>query len=197
MFSTKSRAGKLIAIEGEGRWGDSVEVADRIVSAMKAAYVPCIRVTSLGDGPIAMIIKQIKIGRIVAPREVGAKFHWQTMALLHAADRRDLVQTVVAPAIEEGTHVVVDQWIYSDMETFGSKPLLRNWVQEINRFSPNPDLTLVVTPWFRLTMDDRVQRHMEVSEFDGGMLVESDGTCGDVVAECLEHIAGIIGVELG
>jgi dTMP kinase len=66
-----------------------------------------------------------------------------SVALLFAADRLDHLTRRVKPALNEGTTVISDRYVYSSMAYQGSL-LEPAWVSTINGLARKPDLTLYV-----------------------------------------------------
>ena len=66
-----------------------------------------------------------------------------SVALLFAADRLDHLTRRVNPALEEGSTVISDRYVYSSMAYQGSL-LDPDWVSTINGMARKPDLTLYV-----------------------------------------------------
>ncbi|MEM3745475.1 MAG: dTMP kinase, partial [Candidatus Bathyarchaeia archaeon] len=63
-------------------------------------------------------------------------------ALLFAADRIDHVEREIKPMLNEGKIVVSDRYIYSSLAYQGAAGLDINWIMEINKMAPKPDLAI-------------------------------------------------------
>ena len=67
----------------------------------------------------------------------------EAVALLFAADRLDHLARRVEPAMERGEIVISDRYVYSSLAYQGSL-LSPEWVQRINQYAREPDLTVYV-----------------------------------------------------
>lgn len=67
----------------------------------------------------------------------------RALALMFAADRLDHIATEVEPALAAGTIVLSDRYLMSSW-AYQSLDCDPQWVREINRFAPWPDLTFVI-----------------------------------------------------
>jgi len=65
-------------------------------------------------------------------------------ALLFAADRLDHAENVIKPMLEKRMIVVSDRYVYSSLAYQGAAGLDLEWIMEINRFSPVPDLAVYI-----------------------------------------------------
>ena len=68
----------------------------------------------------------------------------ETEALLFAADRYDHVKNVIEPAIRRGHIVFSNRYFYSTLAYQGSMGVDLDWIREINRFAPKPDLAVLL-----------------------------------------------------
>lgn len=88
------------------------------------------------DNPIGRILKKSLCGRFYLPVE--------TEALLFAADRMQHVYKVIKPAIESGKIVITERYVYSSFAYQNARGLPMKWLEEINRWAIEPDLTLII-----------------------------------------------------
>lgn len=72
----------------------------------------------------------------------GETCDMRTLALLSAADRRWHLQSVVQPALAQGTHVVTDRYLYSALAYFTVRGLDPGYVRALNAPLPEPDVTV-------------------------------------------------------
>ncbi len=63
------------------------------------------------------------------------------LALLFAADRLDHLTAEVNPKLDQGTHVVMDRYVYSSL-AYQSLQCDLPWVAHINSHAPEPDLII-------------------------------------------------------
>ena len=68
----------------------------------------------------------------------------ETEALLFAADRYDHVKNVIEPAVKRGHIVFSNRYFYSTLAYQGSMGVDLDWIREINRFAPKPDLAVLL-----------------------------------------------------
>jgi dTMP kinase len=112
----------------------------------------------------------------------------ETEALLFAADRFEHVKTVIEPALRRGRIVISDRYLYSSLAYQGAGGLDLDWIREMNRFAPKPDIGILldILPEFSLQRVDRRKTVFEVSDYlrkvrniylklvEGGELVRVD-----------------------
>ncbi|MEM2117672.1 MAG: dTMP kinase [Candidatus Bathyarchaeia archaeon] len=65
-------------------------------------------------------------------------------ALLFAADRFEHVKDVILPALDEGSIVVSDRYVYSSMAYQGASGLDLKWIEMINKHAIRPNLALFI-----------------------------------------------------
>ncbi len=87
------------------------------------------------DGPIGKILREMASMRDVEPR---------VEALLFAADRLHHVSEVINPLLSKGYIVVSDRYIHSSLAYQSETTGQPNWVKEINRFAPQPNLAILL-----------------------------------------------------
>lgn len=66
--------------------------------------------------------------------------------LLFAADRAEHVQEIIAPALENGQIVISDRFALSTFLYGKAQGLDEQWLRDLNRTFPVPDLTIVTLP---------------------------------------------------
>jgi dTMP kinase len=91
----------------------------------------------------------------------------ETEALLFAADRFQHVNTIIEPALKRGRVVISDRYIYSSLAYQGAGGLDIDWIREMNRFAPKPDIAILldILPEFSLKRVNRRKTVFEVSDF--------------------------------
>ena len=91
----------------------------------------------------------------------------ETEALLFAADRFEHVKTVIEPALRKGRIVISDRYLYSSLAYQGAGGLEVDWIREMNRFAPKPDLGILldILPEFSLQRVNRRKTVFEVSDY--------------------------------
>ncbi len=68
----------------------------------------------------------------------------QVDALLFAADRVEHAYSVVGPALEKGFIVLCDRYLESSLAYQSAEGLDLDWLLNINRYAPKPDLTIIL-----------------------------------------------------
>lgn len=124
--------GVLIAVEGLDGSGQSTQVA-LLASALRDAGVPVHATKEPTENRIGSLVQAALRG------EWGADA--RTLQLLFAADRSHHVAEAIVPALEEGSVVVTDRYLFSSL-AYGSLDLDRAWLETVNRAVPLPDATI-------------------------------------------------------
>ena len=111
-----------------------------------------------------------KIGTFIRSygEETGDRFTLETETLLFAADRYEHVKRVITPALERGSIVISDRYVYSSIAYQGATGIDLDWIREMNRFAPRPDLTILldITAEHSLErVNDRAKTVFERSEY--------------------------------
>jgi dTMP kinase len=91
----------------------------------------------------------------------------ETEALLFAADRFEHVKTVIEPALRRGRIVISDRYLYSSLAYQGAGGLEVDWIREMNKFAPKPDLGILldILPEFSLQRVNRRKTVFEDSDY--------------------------------
>jgi dTMP kinase len=98
----------------------------------------------------------------------GDRFTLETETLLFAADRYEHVKQVIAPALERGNVVITDRYFYSSIAYQGATGIDLEWIREMNRFAPRPDLGILldIRPEHSLErVNNRAKTVFEVSDY--------------------------------
>lgn len=139
----------------------------------------------------------------------GDRFTLETETLLFAADRYEHVKQVIAPALKKGMVVISDRYFYSSIAYQGATGIDLDWIREMNRFAPRPDLGILldILPESSLErVNDRAKTVFEVSDYlrkvrdiylgmvERGELVrvEADRSRGEVGATIRGLIDGLL-----
>ncbi len=88
-------------------------------------------------------------------------------ALLFAADRAEHTEKVIKPLIDKGAIVISDRYIESSIAYQAAEGLDIEWIETINKFAIEPDLTIYldVDPEIALTRKKGVKEKFENVEF--------------------------------
>lgn len=131
----KSSKGFLIAIEGPDGCGKSTQTKNLAEWLKSEGYE--IRVTQEPTkNPIGRIIRKSLQGDI----ELSA----ETEALLFAADRLDHIERVITPNLNEEKIVISERYVHSSLAYQTSRGLPLEWVEKINKYALEPDLTILI-----------------------------------------------------
>lgn len=120
----------LIAIEGIDGSGKTT-VAKLLVSRLRGMGLDARYTYEPFETPFSKALQQL-LGRVSPIVE----------ALAMAADRALHVENVIIPWLREGAIVVTDRYVYSSIAYQGARGADIEWVIELNRFAPKPDLGL-------------------------------------------------------
>jgi dTMP kinase len=124
----------FVCIEGLDGSGKST-LMDALSRLLEERETDFIITSEPTDGPIGSTIKKY-LSRADRTRDVAYE------ALMFAADRLWHISNVVKPALDQGKLVITDRYKYSSMAYQSRAGKMMEWVEEINRFAPDPDLTI-------------------------------------------------------
>lgn len=141
--------GWLICIEGLDKSGKTTQ-SRLLVEALRKMGFETIYTSEPSGGEIGRFIEQYILHRRErAPVAVEA--------LLFAADRVDHAEKVIKPMLNEGKIVVSDRYIYSSLAYQGAGGLDLDWIMEINKMAPRPDLAIYLDVPVEVVME-RIRR---------------------------------------
>lgn len=87
------------------------------------------------------------------------------MALLFAADRRDHLQREIEPNLAAGTTVISDRYLMSSL-AYQAEEADRDWVLQLARGVPQPDLTILLDLPIELAARRRAAAGRPVERYD-------------------------------
>lgn len=152
------KRGWLICIEGLDKSGKTTQ-SRLLVKALKKRGFEAVYTTEPSTGEIGKFIKRYILKR---RKRVLASIE----ALLFAADRIDHLEKEIKPMLERGKVVVSDRYVYSSFAYQGAAGLDIEWVREINRMAPKPDLAIYLdVPIEIIIRRCRKKRMKSVMEF--------------------------------
>ena len=188
--------GRFYVIEGADGVGSTTQ-ARRLVEALALEGRTVQATAEPSKGPIGLMIRQMLGGD--RPR---THIH-RELALLFAADRLDHIAREVEPALAAGIDVVSDRYVLSSL-VYQSLDLPFDWVRDLNRYAPPPDVTVLITlpvdeAWARLdarlqggatreVFDHKTTQARVHSEYErqarkaGAVFVDGTGSIDDVAA---------------
>lgn len=89
----------------------------------------------------------------------------ERLALLFAADRLDHYELQIGPALAEGAVVISDRYVLSSLAYQGQE-CDSEWVATINRYAPEPDLTIFLDIDEKEAARRRQKRHLQADRFE-------------------------------
>jgi len=140
--------GVFIVVEGVDGCGSTTH-SRLLAKALKSAGRETVLTCEPSNGPVGGLIRQILQRRLFVADATGPRgFAWTTMALLFAADRLDHLDSLVIPALEDGSVVVSDRYDLSSLAyqsaTSSDAPAAIPWIRELNARAVRPDVTVVI-----------------------------------------------------
>jgi dTMP kinase len=138
----------FIAVEGVDGCGSTTH-SRLLAKALKARGRESVLTCEPTNGPIGGLIRQILQRRLFVADAAGPRgFAWSTMALLFAADRLDHLDSLVVPALKNGSVVVSDRYDLSSLAyqsaTAPDAHDVIPWIRELNVRAVRPDVTVVI-----------------------------------------------------
>jgi len=131
-----ARRGAFIVFEGIDGSGKSTHIR-LLCSELRRQGLDVLRTSEPSRGRIGRLIREYsKSRRGRLPPEVEA--------LLFAADRFEHVRWIIEPALEKGCIVVSDRYVHSSLAYQGAEGASLDWLREINKFAPGPDLCILL-----------------------------------------------------
>lgn len=136
--------GIFITIEGIDGAGVTTQ-AENLQEKLET-YLPRVNEDAATDGPHTHLTKEPTDGpaggQIRVALSERLELGPETLALFFATDRRDHVEQEIEPLLEEGYVVIVDRYSLSSYayQLDGVGDL--EWLRQINKKSPSPDLTI-------------------------------------------------------
>ncbi len=148
MTASRKYPGVFIAVEGVDGCGSTTH-SRLLAKALKVAGRETVLTCEPSNGPVGSLIRQILQRRLFVADATGPRgFGWTTMALLFAADRQDHLDSLVIPALEDGSVVVSDRYDLSSLAyqsaTSHDADSAIPWIRELNARAVRPDLTVVI-----------------------------------------------------
>jgi len=140
--------GVFVVVEGVDGCGSTTH-SRLLAKALKAMGRETVLTCEPSTGPVGGLIRQILQRRLFVADATGPRgFAWTTMALLFAADRLDHLDSLVIPALEDGSVVISDRY---DLSSFAYQSATSTdaaeaipWIRELNARAVRPDITIVI-----------------------------------------------------
>lgn len=122
-------------IDGSGKTSVGAEVASRLVAMdINAGFT-----FEPSDLPVGRLLREVLKGEFTT----GAHTH----ALLFAADREEHLREVIIPALEQGSVMICDRYVYASMAYQGAREVDPDEIWRMNNALPHfrrPDITLLL-----------------------------------------------------
>ncbi len=133
--------GKFIVFEGLDASGKETQ-SKNVVNYLKSKGINSIYTDEpTYSNPVGLFIKDW----------LSKKFNIKSMysiPLLFAADRYEHLETIIKPALEKGTWVIADRYMYSTLayETalLNEDEEIMHWIEDIHKFILKPDLIIYI-----------------------------------------------------
>jgi hypothetical protein len=122
--------GRLIAVDGS-RGKDSHAAAKTVVNALRKAGVEC---------AISRWDASGLFGELAATARGDRHISARTLALVYAADLAFRMRWEIRPVLEAGGVVIAAPYIDTAIAFAGSRGLSDEWIRDLLRFVPQPDL---------------------------------------------------------
>ena len=128
----------LIAFEGLDGSGKTTQA--RLLFEKLSESYSCILTKEPTDGPIGLFARD----NLKSSTNKDTMENTLLMEAFFIADRIDHVNTVVKPGLESGKVVITDRYILSTIAYGGVVGIDTNWLAELNKSFPVPDITFLM-----------------------------------------------------
>ncbi len=126
--------GVLIVFEGIDGTGKSTQL-DLLAQALSKNGYPVISTREPTNGPYGKKIRELYIDRDGVSREEELE--------LFLADRREHVENLLKPALQDGKIILCDRYYLSTVAYQGAAGFDPDEIMQLNSFAPEPDLALL------------------------------------------------------
>lgn len=150
--------GRFIVIEGVDGSGISTQVARLHAWLEERTGCKVLATKEPSEGPAGLVLRQALNKRLQG-------FSQEVLALLFAADRLDHVNHQIRPALDQGSHVICDRYLWSSL-AYQGESAGGEWVEAINAKALKPDLTLFVRVEPEITMARIRNNRFQVDLFE-------------------------------
>lgn len=155
-YPDMSMKGSFIVFEGPDGAG-TTRHSQWLAERLRTQGMQVMLTTEPTDGPIGEIVRSLLQKEPLPSSEA--------LQLLFCADRADHIKNVIEPALKAGQTVLCDRYTLSTMIYGEAAGVDREWLEEINRAFPTPDLTIITLPPFDVCME-RLGRREENDAFE-------------------------------
>ncbi len=176
MSQKRQYAGFFIVVEGIDGCGSTTH-SKLLAKTLRNAGRDVVHTCEPTAGPIGGLIRQVLQHRLFVPDISGPRtFAWSTMALLFAADRLDHLDSLVVPALRDGSVVISDRYDLSSVAyqsaTAPSGQSVVPWIRELNACAIRPDLTVVINVPLEVSEERRRGRGGKEEVFESRAIQE-------------------------
>ena len=151
--------GKLIAAEGLDGSGKSTQL--QLLQFWLQAEGYDVLITEWT--PSKLIRRTLK-----AAREQG-QVDPMLLSILHATDFAEVYERDIVPALQHGTIVLADRYIYTALARDLARGVEHTWVEDVYRFAARPDLGI----YFQISAEQSLERilsnHPRLKYYQAGM----------------------------
>jgi dTMP kinase len=200
MNTEKSLPGVFVVIEGVDGCGSTTH-SRLLAKALRSTEREVVLTCEPTSGPIGGLIRQILQHRLFVRDSTGPRgFAWSTMALLFAADRLDHLDSIVTPALRQGSIVVSDRYDLSSVAyqsaTAPEAQAAIPWIRELNARARRPDVTIIIDVPSEVAEERRRSRGGVEEVFENRALQErlvAIYACGEtlVPGDRVVHVSGV------
>ncbi len=158
-LAAHSYPGKLIAAEGLDGSGKSTQL--QLLQFWLQAEGHQVLITEWT--PSKLIRRTLK-----AARKQG-QVDPMLLSILHATDFAEVYERDILPALQRGTIVLADRYIYTALARDLARGVERTWIEDVYRFAVQPDLGI----YFQISADQSLERilhnHPRLKYYQAGM----------------------------
>lgn len=154
-MTARPHSGRFIVLEGIDGAGTTTQ-AQALGQALELEGKKVQVTREPSDGPVGALVRQALVGQLMRHHEVTT-LNPSTLALLFAADRLDHLASEILPALQRGEWVVCDRYLLSSLAYQGIDNDV-DWVEQVNRYAVEPDLTLFLEVPADVAAKRRTQR---------------------------------------
>lgn len=151
--------GRFIVVEGIDGSGSTTQ-AKYLCEYLKSSGRECYLTAEPSAGPIGEVIR-----KFLRKNEEKSQLLFHTLALSFSADRLYHYEHEILPRLEKNIDVISDRYVLSSL-VYQGLDLPQGWVKEINRYAPNPNLTVLIDTPEEIASVRRLKRGSQPEIFD-------------------------------
>ncbi len=141
--------GLLIAFEGIDGSGKSVQAA-RVYDELINYGIDCVLTHEPTDRSLGRVVKDDILNS-------SLKLDNMTLQIAFTADRSDHVKKVIQPALDRSAIILTDRYYWSTVAYGRATGLNSDWLFEMNKIFPKPDITF----WFKIPPEVASERRRQ------------------------------------